>query len=327
MMLIGERRLDVHGNVIPPTIQQGSIVFESAKGKAQWMTLVVSGGVYNPRRGTCGQICIYCYGYTGPAVAANPFAVAVQATTNLQATATYADGTVYDFTSSSSWSSDTTPVATVGTSTGVVTGQTVGSATISAAFPTLVAYSGQICSMFQPTCPTFAPVPQSPGKVLDITVHFVTKDAGDSIAFPVGYCGQNLGVYGCTYGWFWHVEIKGTVPDDASKWTASQIASGNLHSCETNGSCTDYPFTHNPDATGSVLNTSGTSFVYWLDAPGIKNLDPYLDSATYTANLQSRIKEGTSTACVNWNVKVVLNPGLVLDTTNSTAGITPGPCQ
>src|SRR5579863_6850814 len=94
MMLIGEKRPDVHGNVIPPGVQQGSVVFESAKGVAQWMTLVVSSGVYNPRRGTCGAQCIYCYGYSGFSVLSNPFAVPVTLTTPLKAQATYGDGTV-----------------------------------------------------------------------------------------------------------------------------------------------------------------------------------------------------------------------------------------
>ena len=49
MMLIGERVPDVHGNVIPPGVQQGSVVFENAKGVAQWMTLVVSSGEHHER--------------------------------------------------------------------------------------------------------------------------------------------------------------------------------------------------------------------------------------------------------------------------------------
>ncbi len=158
MMLIGEKRPDVHGNVIPPTVQQGSVVFESAKGNAQWMTLVVSSGGYNPRRGTCGVNCTQCYGYSGPSVAVNPFSVAVQATTNMHDQATYADGNVYDFTGSSSWRSDNTPVATVGTSTGVVTGQTAGSVNVYATFPTLIVVTGRVCSNGgQPVCPQANP--------------------------------------------------------------------------------------------------------------------------------------------------------------------------
>lgn len=42
MMLIGERVPDVHGNVIPASVRQGSMVIENPKGKDQWMTLVVS---------------------------------------------------------------------------------------------------------------------------------------------------------------------------------------------------------------------------------------------------------------------------------------------
>jgi hypothetical protein len=169
MMLIGEKQPDVHGNVIPPGVQQGSVVIENPKGKEQWMTLVVSGAVYNPRRGTCGAQCIYCYGYSGFCVLSNPFAVPVTLTTPLKAQATYGDGTVYDFTTSSSWSSDNTPVATVGSSTGVVTGQAPGSVNVTATFPSLVVYTGQVCSYYNPSCPIYAPPVPSPGSVLSVS--------------------------------------------------------------------------------------------------------------------------------------------------------------
>ena len=190
MMLIGEKRPDVHGNVIPASVQQGSMVIENPKGKDQWMTLVVSGGVYNPRRGTCGVNCIYCYGYCNTVIILNPFAVAVQATTNLYAQATYSDGTVQDFTTSSSWTSDNTPVATVGSSTGVVTGGSVGSANIIAAFPTLVAAAGQVCAAYEPFCPTFTATPSSGGSVLSVSesptqIAMSTGDTNNQITVSV----------------------------------------------------------------------------------------------------------------------------------------------
>jgi hypothetical protein len=80
-------------------------------------------------------------------------------------------------------------------------------------------------------------------------------------------------------------------------------------------------------APPAVQQTAGQSLIYWLDAPGINTQDPNLNYGTYTLNLQSRITEGTATACVNWSVKIVLTAGPVLDTTNSTASLTPGPCQ
>jgi hypothetical protein len=56
------------------------------------MTLAVCGAFYNPRKATCGTTyCVYCYGYSGPHVAVNPFSVAVGNTTALHAYLTYGD--------------------------------------------------------------------------------------------------------------------------------------------------------------------------------------------------------------------------------------------
>ena len=59
---------------------------------------------------------VYCYGYGGFLVVYDPFSVAVNGKVQLNAQATYGDGSVDNFTSSSSWSSNNTSVATVGAS-------------------------------------------------------------------------------------------------------------------------------------------------------------------------------------------------------------------
>jgi len=125
-MLIAMAQPDANGNLIPNYIQEGSVVFSNPKGRAQWMTLAVCGAFYNPRKATCGEYWDDCYGYGDPEVEADPFSVAVNGTVQLYAKATYADGTVDDFTSSSSWSSNSTPVATVGASTGLASGVSPG---------------------------------------------------------------------------------------------------------------------------------------------------------------------------------------------------------
>jgi hypothetical protein len=153
-MLIAMAQPDANGNPIPNYIQEGSVVFSNPKGRAQWMTLAVCGAFYNPRKATCGEYCTDCYGYSQPEVLVCPYSVGVNGNVQLYAKATYADGTVDDFTSSSSWSSSSTPVATVGASTGMVTGVSAGSAEIYAEFPSLVVDTGQICSEGEPEpCP------------------------------------------------------------------------------------------------------------------------------------------------------------------------------
>ena len=125
-MLIAMAQPDANGNLIPNYIQEGSVVFSNPKGRAQWMTLAVCGAFYNPRKATCGEWCEYCYGYCDAEVTPDPFSVAVGSTLQLHDYLTYADGSLDEFTSSSTWSSSNTAVATVGASTGLVTGEYVG---------------------------------------------------------------------------------------------------------------------------------------------------------------------------------------------------------
>ena len=90
--------------------------------------------------------------------------MAVNGTVQLHAKATYADGTVDDFTTSSSWSSTNTSVATVGASTGVVTGQSPGSAQVGAQFPPLVDMTEQLCAEVGGlSCPMAVYAPASSG--------------------------------------------------------------------------------------------------------------------------------------------------------------------
>jgi len=162
---------DANGNLIPNYIQEGSVVFSNPKGRAQWMTVAVCGALYNPRKATCEEICTECDGYSAFAVVENPYTVAVNGTVQLHAQATYPDGTVDDFTTSSTWSSSNTAVATVGASTGLVTGVSGGSAEITALMPSVVAYNGDLCGQNgEPLpCPQASPDPEASGTVADAT--------------------------------------------------------------------------------------------------------------------------------------------------------------
>ena len=169
-MLIAMAQPDANGNLIPSYIQEGSVVFSNPKGRAQWMTLAVCGAFYNPVKATCGETCVFCYGYSDPEVTPSSFSVAMENTVQLSAQATYADGSVDDFTGSSSWSSDASSVATVGASTGLVTPVSAGSVAISAQFPTLVVYTGEICTAGCPVpCPTAVLGAGASGTVADAT--------------------------------------------------------------------------------------------------------------------------------------------------------------
>jgi hypothetical protein len=83
------RKPHANGNLIASYIQEGSVMFSTPKGRTQWMTLAACGAFYNPRKATCGEYWVDCYGYTDPQVVANPFSGAVSYTTPLHAYLTY----------------------------------------------------------------------------------------------------------------------------------------------------------------------------------------------------------------------------------------------
>ena len=113
-MLIMEQRLDSKGYLFSPNVQEGSVSFSNPKGHAAWMTIVVAGEFYNPRKGTCVCQCGYCVGYSSPVIIDDPFTVGVSQNHQLAAKATYGGGVQDDFTTSSSWSSNHTSCTTVG---------------------------------------------------------------------------------------------------------------------------------------------------------------------------------------------------------------------
>ncbi len=192
-MLIAMRQPDANGNLIPNYIQEGSVVFSNPKGRAQWMTLAVCGAFYNPRKATCGEYWTNCEGYSEFDVEADPFCVAVNGTVQLSAKATYADGSVDTFTTSSNWSSSNTSVATVGASTGLVTGKLAGSLQVECEFPSLVVYTGELCDEEEIPCPVAAPVLSPPGTAVSVQVTSVNLSSDQvsvTLSGPSGASGQ-----------------------------------------------------------------------------------------------------------------------------------------
>ncbi len=197
-MLIDMRQPDANGNLIPNYVQEGSAVISNPKGRAQWMTVAVCGAFYNPRKATCAPVCTYCYGYCDFEVEADPFSVAVNGKVQLNAQATYGDGSVDNFTSSSSWSSNNTSVATVGASTGLVSGVSPGSPTITAVFPSLVEYYGNLCAYGEPIpCPEGSPDPSSSGSVPSQVPTSLSIVPGTSLTTSEAACTTSGGLSGC----------------------------------------------------------------------------------------------------------------------------------
>jgi len=196
-MLLMEHEPDVNGNLIPEYIQEGTVTFSNPKGNTAWMTLAVCGAFYNPRKGTCGDICEDCYGYGNFVVDDDPWSVPVGNNTQMHAYGTYSDGSQDDFTTSSTWSSNNTSVATVGSSSGLASGVSPGSAILFADYPELAADPGEIC--YYPAdpvpCPTVTPQVSSGGSVISVQITNVslTSDEVDvSLGGPSGTSGTLL---------------------------------------------------------------------------------------------------------------------------------------
>lgn len=74
-----------------------------------------------------------------------------------------------------------------------------------------------------------------------------------------------------------------------------------------------------------MQQTAGQKNIFWIDGPGhAYTYNGYnIDSITQTENFTSQIcSKTTSTTCasVKWYFKLVVNPGAILDTTNSVTG-------
>ena len=127
------------------------------------------------------------------------------------------------------------------------------------------------------------------------------------------------------------MEIQGNVSDDASKWTVQQSFTGRKKGFwkDSSGVLHSFDVTLNvPDdspSSGFVQQPSGQKTIFWIDAPGHRYLlaagEP-IDSMTQVENFTSTVCSTTSSGtCVSrtWYFKLVVNPGSVLDTANSTA--------
>jgi hypothetical protein len=302
--------------------------------------LGIYGVHFNVQLGVSDACCIDCSGYCGLCITPSPTVSVVGQSIQLYAQSYYSDGTLHDFTGSSTWSSNNTGISTVQTSgqanPGLLSGVGLGSCTIKASRSLNaqgVHYSIcggcpglQVMTAYAQQTVATASITVNPGP--PPTPRSNQKSAGDGLTFPsTQSCSQYLGLQGCQYGWFWQSEVTGRVPDDASKWTLSQVATGNYSGYEKDGSSFNVAINKNPDPIDVKQQIPGQRVILWLDSPGIFNTDPNLDRGTYSLGLKSKVCESTTCACVNWHIKVVIKSGRMLDTTNSEAGVDSYTCN
>jgi hypothetical protein len=158
---------DSVGNVIPASIHEGSAVLGGVQGDVQHVLVALDVGIYNVRKATCGSSCVYCDGYTsfGP-MSPGSATFAVQKTQQYQFLGTYSSGGHYNV--AGPWSSSNTRVATIGSSTGVATGVSPGTANFVTSFDEPI-YEGNVCAGSNFTCPNASGTPQGGGNVFEVT--------------------------------------------------------------------------------------------------------------------------------------------------------------
>jgi hypothetical protein len=241
----------------------------------------------------------------------------------------YCSGQTIDMTGSSTFSSSNSGVATV-SSAGAVSGVAPGSTNS----------NGYLTYEQQHTVDTclnknaFAPTPTNVISAT-ITVHFTgTKTSGDNLTFPsTQTCSQSLRLFNCPgpSTWVWNVEIAANVTDDASKWTTGQSytgrAKGNWKDSQGVLHAFDDPLnvTNDNPSSSFVQQPAGQKAIFWIDAPGHRytyGANQPIDSLTQVENFTSKGCSTVNTSLcfpVTWYLKLVVNPGAVLDTTNSKA--------
>jgi IPT/TIG domain len=145
-MLIAEIKPDADGNIIPPSVTEGSAQFASAKGRNEKISIVIASGIYNVSTATCYCNCITCCAASNFAITPNPIICPVGGSIALSASAVDCNGySVYG-----NYSSSNTAVITFDSS-GNAYGVSVGQATINGSLDGQN-YTGQLCGVS--SCPT-----------------------------------------------------------------------------------------------------------------------------------------------------------------------------
>ncbi|HVR23664.1 MAG TPA: Ig-like domain-containing protein [Candidatus Polarisedimenticolia bacterium] len=155
---------DDEGNVIPPSVHEGSAEIAGPEGETQPVLVAVDAGVFNAQKATCVPICIDCSGVASAFITANPFAVKVGGTIQQTFTLQYKSGTQSNATSAATWGSSNTSVGTV--KAGLVTGVSAGSLNLSASL-FVITQNGEVCQPEQdgaPSCgESLVSAPPAPG--------------------------------------------------------------------------------------------------------------------------------------------------------------------
>jgi hypothetical protein len=199
--LIRTRALDQDGNTLPLDAGQGSVVLSSpAAAPEDLINVVFAGGIYNPRKATCGQTCEVCNGFTGLNLDPANASLAVGGQRQYRFSYTWFDGSQHDVTNSSNWSSSQPSIASVQTTgqtdPGLTDGQDPGGPVfVVTVYGTPIPENvGQICTPpgFLPPCATAPQIEasgsatvQAPGSVAVVSAGNPYCDDGNPFGIKI----------------------------------------------------------------------------------------------------------------------------------------------
>jgi hypothetical protein len=238
---------DSAGNIIPSSVHAGSAELEGTQGENEDILVAFDAGTYNVVKATCIMRCTTCHGATSFWVQTVPFGVPVSSHRQLNAIEQIDSGGQIDLTTSSSWSSSATSIASV--SSGLVSGLSGGDVTITTTSPTLT-QAGTDCQPYTPPpCPR-TPM-QAPGSG---TVQVPTSLLFLNVTVLPNGQGLNFGCSGlANYGI--RVDIKYQVLDQKGSPILSADMTPHEHGTRFSGS----PYDSNIGPSGFTNSTATTA--------------------------------------------------------------------
>lgn len=168
MSLLRNRVPDPDGNLIPDNIKNGSALLSNPKGGLEPISVSIAASVYNVRNATCGVQCVTCNGVAVVVFSQPVYSAAVNGTVGTSANVTMNTGQVYTNPSGSQWHTTNTSIATVGTTTEILTGVALGSTEIDYLATDEPVNAGTICAQGLVNCPynAYSANPQGAANIL-----------------------------------------------------------------------------------------------------------------------------------------------------------------
>ena len=198
---------DEDGNIIPASVHEGSAKIAGVHADNEDILVALDAGTYNVRKATCSYYCISCDGEILAYVVITPFSMAKGSTNQLSFTDKWNTGS--QFSTTGTWTSSQTSVATVSSTNngynGLVTGVSPGTVNFTASGFGNV-YISSYCN-YDPSCPYNSSFQGSGGGSVKPTVTLscdtthLTLGTTDFPGTKSGSCTTTSSPPGGTFGW------------------------------------------------------------------------------------------------------------------------------